>query len=108
MRVILGVMNFGPDRAAGARVTDIAQFNEALDLFQQRGYGELDTARVYARGKQEDFTRQARWKERGLALATKVKYPDTPGDNGNDGVVSSVETSLKELGADCVDVSTDN
>ena len=37
MRVILGVMNFGQDRTADARVTNIAHFNEALDLFQHAG-----------------------------------------------------------------------
>lgn len=103
-RVILGLMTFGPDEDKGARVTDIGEYNQVLDLFQSRGYNEVDTARVYVGGKQEAFTREARWKERGLTLATKVKYPSQPGDNAGDKVIESVETSLKELGTDCIDV----
>lgn len=75
-----------------------------LDLYQQRGYSEVDTARVYVSRKQEAFTREAGWKERGLTLATKVQYPSTPGDNTADKVAESVEISLKELGTDCVDL----
>jgi aflatoxin B1 aldehyde reductase len=103
-RVILGLMTFGPDEAAGARITELSEFGKTLDLFQARGYGEVDTARVYIGGKQEAFTREARWKDRGLTLATKVKYPNQPGDNEYAKVGESVETSLRELGTDCVDL----
>ncbi|KJZ73164.1 hypothetical protein HIM_07361 [Hirsutella minnesotensis 3608] len=103
-RIILGLMTFGPDTEKGARITDINTFNQALDVFQKRGYNEVDTARIYVGGNQEAFTREAKWKERGLTLATKVKYPTNPGENTADKVVESVETSLKELGADCVDL----
>lgn len=85
-------------------MTDLETFNEALDLFQQRGYNEVDTARKYAGLEQEAFTREAKWKERGLVLATKVNSPTINGDNSADKVVASVETSLKELGTDFVDV----
>jgi aflatoxin B1 aldehyde reductase len=104
-RIILGLMTFGPSSEDGARITDLETFNKALDLFQARGYSEVDTARVYVGGNQEAFTRDAKWKDRGLTLATKVKYPGAPGDNTAEKVVASVETSLKELGTDCVDVS---
>lgn len=105
-RVVLGLMTFGPDEDGGARVTDLAEYNRALDVFQGRGYGEVDTARVYVNGKQEAFTRDARWRDRGLTLATKVKYPGEAGANAADKVVESLDTSLKELGTDCVDVSS--
>ncbi len=104
-RIILGLMTFGPDESSGARITDLGEYNKVLDLFQARGYNEVDTARVYVGGQQEAFTREAKWKERGLTLATKVKYPRAPGDNAADGVFASVETSLGALGTDCVDVS---
>lgn len=104
-RIILGLMTFGPKESDGARITDLDTFNKALDVFQSRGYNEVDTARVYVGRQQEAFTREARWKERGLTLATKVQYPAQPGDNTADKVVESVETSLKELGTDCIDVS---
>ncbi|KAK4247892.1 NADP-dependent oxidoreductase domain-containing protein [Corynascus novoguineensis] len=103
-RVILGLMTFGPDESAGARVTDVDEFGKVLDLFQSRGYSEVDTARMYIDGKQEAFTREAGWKDRGLTLATKIQYPGEPGANTYDKVLKSAELSLKELGTDSVDI----
>lgn len=104
-RVILGLMTFGPDKEAGARITDTATLGKALDVLKARGYDEVDTARVYVNGAQEAFTREAGWKDRGFTLATKVEYPSHPGKNNAKAVVESVEKSLAELGTDCVDVS---
>lgn len=103
-RLILGLMTFGPKIENGARITDINSFNKALDVFQARGYNEVDTARAYVGGRQEAFTKEARWKERGLKLATKVKSPSNNGENSAERVLASVETSLAELGTDSVDV----
>ncbi|KAF4981613.1 hypothetical protein FZEAL_2625 [Fusarium zealandicum] len=105
-RVILGLMTFGPpgSQEDHARICDLDNYDKALDVFQSRGYNEVDTARVYVGGKQEGWTREARWNERGLTLATKVKYPVNPGDNTAEKVAESVETSLKELGTDCIDL----
>ncbi|KAI2618245.1 aflatoxin B1 aldehyde reductase member 2 [Hypoxylon sp. NC1633] len=103
-RIILGLMTFGPDESAGARITDIDEFNKCLDTFQARGYNEVDTARVYVGGQQEGFTKQTKWKERGLTLASKFLYPSNPGGYQADKVVGSMETSLKELDTDCVDI----
>lgn len=104
-RIILGLMTFGPTTEDGARITSIDTFNKAFDVFQARGYNEVDTARVYVAKQQEGFTKDAKWKERGLTLATKVEYPAQHGDNKADKVAASVDISLKELGTDCVDVS---
>ncbi|KUI65478.1 Aflatoxin B1 aldehyde reductase member 2 [Cytospora mali] len=103
-RVILGLMTFGTDESTGARITTVPEFAKVLDVFQQRGYSEVDTARMYIGGKQEAFTREVGWSQRGLTLATKVLYPGTPGSNTADKVIESVETSLKELGTGCVDL----
>jgi aflatoxin B1 aldehyde reductase len=103
-RVILGLMTFGPDEATGARITNQAEFGKILDTFQARGYNEVDTARVYVGGKQEAFTREVGWKDRGLTLATKIVYPSTPGLNTYDKVLESLDISLKELGTDSVDI----
>ncbi|KAI0813198.1 NADP-dependent oxidoreductase domain-containing protein [Xylaria sp. FL0064] len=103
-RIILGLMTFGPDADAGARITDINEFRRCLDRFQERGYNEVDTARVYTARKQEAFTREAGWKDRGLTLATKFQYPGSDGDNTPEKVVESLETSLSELGTNCVDI----
>jgi aflatoxin B1 aldehyde reductase len=102
-RVILGLMTFGPDEAEGARITSLDEFNRCLDYFQQQGYNEIDTARVYVGGKQEAFTAAAHWKDRGLTLATKV-YPNKPGLHKADVLKATVNESLKALKTDCVDI----
>ena len=90
-RVILGLMTFGPDVATGASITDINEYNRFLDGLQKHGYNEVDTARVYVGGRQEAFTKEANWKDRGLTLATKVQYPKEPGGNAAAKVAESVE-----------------
>jgi len=102
-RVILGLMTFGPDTDTGARVTSLDEYNNFLNHFQGAGYNEVDTARTYIGGKQEAFTREAKWKERGLTLATKV-YPNEPGKHSAEVLTREFNTSLKELGTDCVDI----
>jgi len=96
-------MTFGPDESTGARITSLLEYNTFLDHFQAAGFHEIDTARVYVGGKQEAFTRDANWKDRGLMIATKV-YPMTPGIHKPDVLTEQFNTSLKELGADCVDI----
>ncbi|KAI3319543.1 NADP-dependent oxidoreductase domain-containing protein [Xylariaceae sp. AK1471] len=103
LRVVLGLMVVGPPETPGARLTGLDNLNKALDIFQERGYNEIDTARLYLGGKQEAFTREARWKERGLAVATKV-YPITPGIHEPEALAATLEKSLAELGTDCVDI----
>lgn len=96
-------MTFGPDTSAGARVTSLDDFNKCLDTLQSRGYNEVDTARAYIGGKQEAFTREAKWRERGLTLATKV-YPFEAGIHEPETLKARFEESLRELGTDCVDI----
>lgn len=96
-RVILGTMTFGPDADKGARVTNFPEYTSCLDAFQTAGYTEIDTARVYVGGKQEGWTRDAKWNERGLALATKC-YPTEPGMHSPEKIRDALETSLRELG----------
>jgi len=97
-RIILGTMTFGPDENAGARVTSLDAYKSILDLFQSQGYNEIDTARVYIGGKQEAFTRDAGWKERGLTIATKY-YPSEPGSHRGELVEQTLNKSIEELGA---------
>lgn len=93
----------GPDESAGARVTNFNDFTKCLDTFQAQGYNEIDTARMYVGGKQEAWTRDAKWQERGLTLATKV-YPTEPGVHKPERLKGYFNKSLGELGADCVDI----
>jgi aflatoxin B1 aldehyde reductase len=102
-RVILGLMTFGPDANTGARITSLPEYKTCLDHFQAAGYNEIDTARLYVGGKQEAFTREAGWKDRGLTIATKV-YPNQPGMHKAEVLTQHFNTSLKELGTDCVDI----
>ena len=102
-RVILGLMTFGPDPSSGARITSQQEYAKFLDHFQGAGYNEIDTARTYVGGRQEAFTRDAHWKERGFTLATKV-YPDKPGKHSPEVLTEQFNTSLKELGTHCVDI----
>ncbi|KAI0467648.1 Aldo/keto reductase [Xylaria cf. heliscus] len=103
LRVILGLMVVGPPDVPGARLTGLDNITAAFDMFQARGNAEIDTARLYLGGKQEAFTREARWKERGLRVATKA-YPIQPGLHAPDVLADTLETSLRELGTDCVDI----
>jgi aflatoxin B1 aldehyde reductase len=102
-RIILGCMTFGPDLAGGARITSLDEYKQQLDYLQSKGYNEIDTARSYVAGRQEAWTRQAGWKERGLKLATK-HYPNQPGEHKPENLRAALETSLKELGTDQVDI----
>lgn len=102
-RVILGLMTFGPDESAGARITSLDEYNKCLDYFQAQGYNEVDTARSYIGGKQEQFSADAHWKERGLTLATKC-YPKDPGMHKAAAIKEAINTSLKELQTNCVDI----
>ncbi|PWY94796.1 aflatoxin B1-aldehyde reductase GliO-like protein [Aspergillus sclerotioniger CBS 115572] len=102
-RVILGLMTFGPSESKGARITSLDDFNFCLDHFQQQGFKEIDTARIYVGGEQEAFTAQANWKERGLTLATKW-YPHNPGEHKPNVLREKLELSLNQLGTDTADI----
>ncbi|KAF2838328.1 Aldo/keto reductase [Patellaria atrata CBS 101060] len=102
-RIILGCMTFGPDKEGGATVNLLDDYKKILDVFQSQGYNEIDTARTYVNGKQEAFTAAAGWKDRGLTIATK-SYPSTPGIHKKEVITEQINTSLKELQTDTVDI----
>jgi aflatoxin B1 aldehyde reductase len=83
----------GPDTNAGARITSLPEYNTVLDHFQAAGYNEVDTARTYVGGKQEAFTREANWKDRGLMIATKL-YPSEAGKHRPEVLMENFNTSL--------------
>jgi aflatoxin B1 aldehyde reductase len=84
-------------------MTSLSDLNKHLDYFQSKGYNEVDTARMYVGGKQEAYTRDAKWKDRGLTLATKV-YPYEAGVHKPDKLKEHFNTSLKELDTKTVDI----
>ncbi|KAK6724834.1 hypothetical protein SNK04_003652 [Fusarium graminearum] len=77
-RVILGLMTFGPPGSEkhDARIFDSETFNKALDVFQSKGYSEVDTARIYVGGQQEGWTgKETKWKERDLLSIPRSSIP---------------------------------
>ncbi|KAI1383748.1 Aldo/keto reductase [Hypoxylon trugodes] len=102
-RIILGLMVIGPEGSPGTRMTGLDNLKQAFDIFQARGYKELDTARIYIGGEQEGYTRQAGWKERGFTIGTKI-WPLPPGSHKPEALIEAFETSLKELGTDSIDI----
>ncbi|KAF2821842.1 aflatoxin B1 aldehyde reductase member 2 [Ophiobolus disseminans] len=102
-RIILGLMTYGQVDQAGAKILELDEFNRHLDYFQQHGYNEVDTARMYVNGQQEAWTRSAKWKERGLTLGTKV-WPEEAGWHAPSQLRKHLNISLAELGTDSVDI----
>ncbi|RPB12267.1 aflatoxin B1 aldehyde reductase member 2 [Morchella conica CCBAS932] len=102
-RIILGLMTFGPDRNDGARITSLTEFKNILTAFRDRGYIELDTARVYCGSQQESFTASAGWKQTGFTIATKL-YPNQPGIHKAASIKENIAKSLSELGMEKVDL----
>ena len=97
-------MTFGPSKEEGARVTDLDQFKSVLDVFQEQGYGEVDTAHTYVGCKQQAFTREAGWKERGLRIATKFYPSQQHGGHTAANIRKRCEENLRELGTDSTDI----
>ncbi|KAJ5578323.1 Aflatoxin B1 aldehyde reductase member 2 [Penicillium hispanicum] len=102
-RIILGLMTFGPNESKGARITSLDEYNRCLDYFQQQGFNEVDTARIYVGGEQEAFTAKANWKQRGLTIATKC-HPKEAGGHKAAVLRERLELSLKELNTNQVDI----
>ncbi|KAE8335121.1 NADP-dependent oxidoreductase domain-containing protein [Aspergillus arachidicola] len=73
-------MTIGPDAALGARITDLGKYRKCLDYLTSKGYNELDTAAIYAGGKQETFTNDVGFKYRGYRIASKT-MPKEPHDH---------------------------
>lgn len=96
-------MTFGPDPEL-ARISDLDKYKSILDKFQSAGYNEVDTAHAYCGTRQQDFTRQAGWKERGLKLATKFYPSEQHGGHDAANIRAKLEWNLEQLGTDSVDI----
>jgi aryl-alcohol dehydrogenase-like predicted oxidoreductase len=102
--VCLGAMTFG-------RESDEATSQAMLDRFMAAGGNFIDTANVYAEGRSEEILGRwlsARGGRDGIVLATKVRFRsgDGPNDVGlsRKHVLRSVESSLRRLGTDYLDL----
>ncbi|WP_024799775.1 aldo/keto reductase [Nocardia sp. BMG51109] len=103
----LGTMTFGDDWGWGA---DRDDSRKLLELYTDRGGNFIDTASMYTDGSAErllgEFTRDNR---ESLVLATKYTMQRRPGDPNSGGnhrksMVASVETSLRHLNTDYIDL----
>ncbi|KAK9458670.1 NADP-dependent oxidoreductase domain-containing protein [Lipomyces oligophaga] len=102
-RIILGMMTFGPPEVVFSRITTIPETKKVFQYFKDRGYSELDTARLYIEGQQEAFTAEAEYKDYKFNIATKC-FPTHQGEHSAVELPKFLETSLKELQTDSVDV----
>lgn len=102
-RLILGTMTIGPDADQGARITSLDEYKKCLDYLSSKGYNELDTAAAYVAGKQEGFTRDAGFSERGFSIASKI-MPKAPRDHGPEKLPAAWQVSLDKLGVEGADI----
>ncbi|KAJ5094995.1 NADP-dependent oxidoreductase domain-containing protein [Penicillium argentinense] len=111
--VVFGAMTLGKPGIEGVRVTSVEDAEAILDVFQAHGHKEIDTARLYGAGSSESLLADARWKERGLVMETKL-YPSAGKPMGNMSVLSynhtpedlrqGLKDSLEALGTTKIDM----
>jgi aryl-alcohol dehydrogenase-like predicted oxidoreductase len=103
----LGTMTFGPDWGWGA---DQEESRRIFDSYLERGGNFIDTANVYTNGTSEQFIGKfAKGNRDRLIIATKYTIParaDDPNSGGNHrkSMVRSLETSLRRLATDYIDL----
>ncbi|KAF2651707.1 aldo/keto reductase [Lophiostoma macrostomum CBS 122681] len=75
LKIVFGAMTIGAPGTLGARVHSQEDANAILDIFQEHGHTEVDTARLYGGGSSEEMLATSDWQARGLAMGTKL-YPN--------------------------------
>ncbi len=98
MEVILGTMTFGQQVSQ----TDIRSM---LDMFLDFGYRKIDTAHKYGEGRTEELLGEALrpGQRQQVRIASKV-HPGKGGGLSPKRLTEQLETSLKRLGTDCIDL----
>ena len=98
MEVILGTMTFGQQ----VTKTDIRSM---LDLFLDFGHRKIDTAYIYGDGRTEELLGEVLrpGQRQQVRIASKV-HPGKGGGLSPKGLTEQLETSLKRLGTDYVDL----
>ncbi|KAI0173731.1 NADP-dependent oxidoreductase domain-containing protein [Pestalotiopsis sp. NC0098] len=69
--IVFGAMTIGKPGVEQTRIHSLDQASEVLDLFQEYGHSEIDTARVYGQGSSEEYLGRLDWQSRGLVMGTK-------------------------------------
>jgi aflatoxin B1 aldehyde reductase len=70
-----GLFTDGHLGTLGARVHSTDDAGQMLDIFQEHGHREIDTARLYGAGSSEEMLTALDWKGRKLVMGTKL-YPN--------------------------------
>jgi aflatoxin B1 aldehyde reductase len=94
-----------------ARIHTSEEAGKVVDIFQQHGHNEIDTARVYGNGSTEVMLAELDWQKRGIIMDTKL-YPnagtvmskDDPYTHTPEDVRRGLKTCLKALGAEKIDM----
>lgn len=103
----LGTMGFGKDWGWGQ---SLAESKEIFDTYANAGGNFIDTAVNYTNGSSETFVGELTRSDRGhFVIATKYSLRRREGDpnasgNHRKNMVESVNTSLKRLGTDYIDL----
>jgi len=103
----LGTMTFGSEWGWGA---DAAEARRMFDAYVDAGGNFIDTANHYTNGTSEQLVGEFAAGERDrLVIATKYTLPTRSGDPNSGGnhrksMMSSVETSLRRLQSDHIDL----
>ena len=103
----LGTMTFGTDWGWGA---DEAESRKLFDAYVDRGGNFIDTANNYTNGTSERLLGKfARDRRERLVIATKYSCWTRQGDPNSGGnhrksMIASVESSLRRLGTDYIDL----
>ncbi|ANN74842.1 aldo/keto reductase [Bordetella bronchialis] len=113
-RLSLGAMTFGAGSGIWANIAglDTDQATRLVAAALERGVNLIDTADVYSQGCSETIVGQAlkslNLDEDQMLVATKVRLRTGPGHNdvglGRSHIMRSVETSLKRIGRDHIDL----
>jgi aflatoxin B1 aldehyde reductase len=92
------------------RVHTLEETSAILDIFQEHGHKEIDTARYYGQGSSEEYLGQLDWQKRGLVINTKF-YPtvgrNMPSDQWShklEYLRENLMRSLKVLQAEKIDM----
>lgn len=113
-RLTLGAMTFGTGSGIWASIAGLGRESAArlVGMALERGVNLIDTADAYSQGQSETIVGQVlndlRIDETRMLVATKVRLRTGPGPNqvglGRSHILNSVETSLKRLGRDHIDL----
>jgi aryl-alcohol dehydrogenase-like predicted oxidoreductase len=82
------------------RMHDLKDCAALLDVFQEHGHAQIDTARLYGFGSTEEYLSHLKWQDRGLLVGTKLnpkKIGPKPFSHKPEDLKRGVLESLKAL-----------